>query len=134
MDLNTIAYGIRGAVFEVNSVLGSGYLEKVYENALLIELYARGFKAESQVPVKVYYKENVVGEYIVDILVFALSLRLRQREINTIFKLGCNRMTIARLLGAEILIIVLMSGVLCGVMVFLVNQFSNDLVRMLFIR
>ena len=43
-------------------------------------------------------------------------------------------MTIARLLGAEILIIVLMSGVLCGVMVFLVNQFSNDLVRMLFIR
>ena len=82
MDLNTIAYGIRGAVFEVNSVLGSGYLEKVDENALLIELYARGFKAESQVPVKVYYKENVVGEYIVDILVFALSLRLRQREIS----------------------------------------------------
>ena len=82
MDLNTIAYGIRGAVLEVNRVLGSGYLEKVYENALLIELHARGFKAESQVPVKVYYKENVVGEYIVDILVFALSLRLRQREIS----------------------------------------------------
>ena len=53
MDLNTIAYGIRGAVFEVNSVLGSGYLEKVYENALLIELHARGFKGESQIPVKV---------------------------------------------------------------------------------
>jgi len=75
-----------------------------------------------------------LGTVLAIFLVFALSLRLRQREINTIFKLGSNRMTIARLLGAEILIIVLMSGVLCGVMVFMVNQFSNDLVRMLFIR
>ncbi len=69
MDLSDITYGIRGAVFEVNRVLGPGFLEKVYENALLIELKARGFKAESQVPIKVYYKENVVGEYIADILV-----------------------------------------------------------------
>lgn len=68
------------------------------------------------------------------VLVFALSLRLRQRELQTIFKLGCNRMTIARLLTAEILIIVLVSGILCGAMVFLVDQFANDLVRMLFIR
>ncbi len=69
MDLSDITYGIRGAVFEVNRVLGAGFLEKVYENALLIELRARGFKAESQLPIKVYYKENVVGEYIADILV-----------------------------------------------------------------
>jgi putative ABC transport system permease protein len=68
------------------------------------------------------------------VLVFALSVRLRQREIQTIFKLGCRRMTIARLLGAEILIIVVISGVLCGATIFLVDQFSNDLVRMLFIR
>ncbi len=68
------------------------------------------------------------------VLVFALSLRLRQQEIQTIFKLGCRRMTIARLLGAEIFIIVAISGVLCGVMVLLVNQYANDLVRMLFIR
>ena len=68
------------------------------------------------------------------ILVFALSLRLRQREIQTIFKLGCRRATIARLLSAEILIIVLMSGVFCGALIFLVNQFSDDLVRMLFIK
>jgi putative ABC transport system permease protein len=59
---------------------------------------------------------------------------LRQQEIQTIFKLGCRRMTIARLLGAEIFIIVAISGVLCGVMVLLVNQYANDLVRMLFIR
>ena len=68
------------------------------------------------------------------ILVFALSLRLRQREIETIFKLGCSRMTIARLLTAEIFIIVVISGVLCGTMMFMVDRFSNDLVRMLFIR
>jgi putative ABC transport system permease protein len=68
------------------------------------------------------------------ILVFSLSLRLRQREIQTIFKLGCRRATIVRLLTAEIFIIVIMSGVFCGAMIFLVNQFSNDLVRMLFIR
>lgn len=68
------------------------------------------------------------------ILVFVLSLRLRQREIQTIFKLGCSRLTIVRLVSAEIFIIVLTSGLLCGVMIMVVNQISNDLVRMLFIR
>ncbi len=68
------------------------------------------------------------------ILVFALSLRLRQREIQTIFKLGCSRLTIARLVSSEIFIIVLTSGLLCGVMILVVDQISNNLVRMLFIR
>ncbi len=68
------------------------------------------------------------------VLVFALSLRLRQREISTIFKLGCSRMTIARLLGAEIFIIVLISGVLSLAMMAVLSQFANDLVRALFIR
>ena len=69
MDINDITYAINGAVFEVNRILGSGFLEKVYENALLIELKKRGLKAENQVSVKVLYKESVVGEYIADILV-----------------------------------------------------------------
>ncbi|NIO04200.1 MAG: hypothetical protein GTN74_06170 [Proteobacteria bacterium] len=68
------------------------------------------------------------------VLVFALSLRLRQREVKTIFKLGCSRMTIARLLGAEIFIIVLISAILCGALILLVDYYANDLVRMLFIR
>ena len=67
------------------------------------------------------------------ILVFALSLRLRQREIETIFKIGCSRMTIAKLLAAEILIIVATSGLLCGILLMVVDQFTNDIVRMLFI-
>jgi putative ABC transport system permease protein len=68
------------------------------------------------------------------VLVFALSLRLRQREIQTIFKLGCSRMTIAKLMGAEIFIIIVSSVVLCALMIAVVNHFSNDLVRMAFIR
>ena len=68
------------------------------------------------------------------VLVFALSMRLRQREIQTIFKIGCSRTTIAKLLMAEILIIVVVSGVLCGMMMMAVNIYANDLVRMLFIR
>jgi putative ABC transport system permease protein len=68
------------------------------------------------------------------VLVFALSLRLRQREIQTMFKLGCSRMTIVRLIAAEILIIASISGLLCVAMVISVDYFANDLVRMLFIR
>jgi GxxExxY protein len=69
MDINEITYAINGAVFEVNRVLGPGFLEKVYENALLIELRERGLKVENRVPIKVFYKDKVVGEYIADILV-----------------------------------------------------------------
>jgi GxxExxY protein len=69
MDLNDITYKINGAVFEVNKVLGSGFLEKIYEKAMLIELRKRGLKAESQVPINVTYKGELVGEYYADILV-----------------------------------------------------------------
>jgi GxxExxY protein len=69
MDINDITYSINGVIFEVNRVLGPGFLEKVYENALLVELKERGLKAESQVPINVLYKENVVGEFFADILV-----------------------------------------------------------------
>jgi putative ABC transport system permease protein len=68
------------------------------------------------------------------ILVFALSLRLRQREIQTIFKLGCRKSTVARLLGAEIFIIILSSGIICSLLMLVVNISANDLVRKLFIR
>jgi GxxExxY protein len=68
MDLNDITYIINGAVFEVNKVLGHGFLEKVYENALLIELKQRGLAVESQVPITVRYKGEVVGEYVADLL------------------------------------------------------------------
>ena len=69
MQDDKITYEINGAVFEVNRLLGPGFLEKVYENALLLELRARGLSAESQVPIKVRYKGDVVGDYFADIIV-----------------------------------------------------------------
>jgi GxxExxY protein len=69
MDINELTYEINGAIFEVNRVLGPGFLEKVYQNVLMVELRNRGLKAESQVAITVDYKDNVVGEYIADILV-----------------------------------------------------------------
>jgi putative ABC transport system permease protein len=68
------------------------------------------------------------------VLVFALSLRLRQREMQTIFKLGCSRLTIVKLLSAEIGLILLLSGGICIALAGVVDQFSSELVRMLFIR
>ena len=62
MKINDITYAINGAVFEVNNILGSGFLEKVYENALLVELKKRGLNAKSQVPITVNYKGEVVGD------------------------------------------------------------------------
>ena len=69
ININDLTYQINGAIFEVSRTLGGGFLEKVYENALMIELRERGLKAESQVPIKVYYKKEAVGEYFADILV-----------------------------------------------------------------
>jgi GxxExxY protein len=60
---------IIGAAFEVHGVLGYGFLEKVYENALLAELSKRGLRAEAQMPIKVKYKDIIVGDYVADLLV-----------------------------------------------------------------
>ena len=69
MDINDLTYKINGAIYEVNQVLGEGFLEKVYENALLVELRRKGLRAENQVPVEVSYKGNLVGSYYADIIV-----------------------------------------------------------------
>jgi GxxExxY protein len=69
MDVNELTYLINGAIFEVNRQLGAGFLEKVYEKALLVELLDRDLKAENQVPIKVNYKGREVGEYYADIVV-----------------------------------------------------------------
>ena len=67
------------------------------------------------------------------VLVFMLSMRLRQAEVRTIFKIGCSRMTIGKLLGAEILIILCSSAVTCAFLLLVVSRFTNDLVRILFV-
>ncbi|MBW6498391.1 MAG: GxxExxY protein [Bacteroidales bacterium] len=57
------------AFYKVYNSLGYGFLEKVYQNALLIELRRMGFKCESEVPVKVFYEGFQVGDYRADIIV-----------------------------------------------------------------
>ena len=69
MDIDDLTYQINGAVYDVNKELGPGFLEKVYENALLLELHDRGLKVESQVPIAVKYKNRAVGNYYADIIV-----------------------------------------------------------------
>jgi GxxExxY protein len=58
-----------GAVFEVSNSLGAGFLEKVYERALLLELRLRGLSVTSQASFSVMYKGQCVGQYYADLLV-----------------------------------------------------------------
>lgn len=67
--LNRIAEKVIGCAFAVANELGHGFLEKVYENAMLVEIALAGLKVESQKQIPVYYKGVIVGEYIADLLV-----------------------------------------------------------------
>ncbi|MEY4538833.1 MAG: hypothetical protein RLZZ306_590 [Bacteroidota bacterium] len=55
--------------YKVYNELGFGFLEKVYQNALFMELTANGFEVEPQKQIKVYYKGRQVGDYYADIIV-----------------------------------------------------------------
>ena len=60
---------IIGAAFEVHRVLGYGFLERVYQRALQVELVRRGLKVETEKKITVSYKDVVVGDYVADLLV-----------------------------------------------------------------
>ena len=60
---------IIAAAYEVHRELGWGFLEKVYENALVVELGCRGLHVNTQVPIAVQYNGEPVGEYFADLLV-----------------------------------------------------------------
>lgn len=67
--LNVITRKIIGCAFRVSNQLGPGFLEKVYENALVLELVNTGLKYQQQVPLKVRYEGIVVGDFVADLLV-----------------------------------------------------------------
>ena len=69
MDVEKIISSVIDCAYKVRHELMNGYLESVYENALMLELRNCGINAENQVPLKVLYKGVVVGEYRIDILV-----------------------------------------------------------------
>lgn len=68
-DLDRFAYEVIGAAIEVHRVLGPGFLEKVYQEALEVEFRLRGISFKPQKPVAVKYKGYPVGENILDFLV-----------------------------------------------------------------
>jgi len=67
--LNRITGSIIGAAQAVSSELGSGFLEKVYENALAFELRRRGHEVAQQKAVDVRYRREIVGQYFADLVV-----------------------------------------------------------------
>jgi len=60
---------IIGSAHRVFMKLGAGFLEKVYENAMVIELEEQGLQVQQQYPLKVYYKKQVIGDYYADLVV-----------------------------------------------------------------
>jgi GxxExxY protein len=67
--LNDLSGQVIGCAFTVLNSLGAGFLEKVYENALALELRAAGLTVTQQHSLKVYYRGAIVGEYAADLLV-----------------------------------------------------------------
>ncbi|MDH3314166.1 MAG: GxxExxY protein [Betaproteobacteria bacterium] len=68
-EINRITERIITCVYRVSNTLGSGFLEKVYENALAIELRKGGLKVEQQHPIRVLYNGQSVGDFAADLLV-----------------------------------------------------------------
>ena len=64
-----LSYQIIGLAMEVHRKLGYGFLEKVYENSLMILFRKEGIRSEQQYPIKVYFDRKVVGNYVADILI-----------------------------------------------------------------
>ena len=69
MSIDEICYKVIGAAMAVYRHFGSGYLEEVYKNAMMVELEAAGLQAEKEVPIAVAYKGVRVGDYRADIVV-----------------------------------------------------------------
>lgn len=67
MSETNLTYTVIGCAYKVHNVLGAGFLEKVYENALRIELEKLGLVIKQQEPLKVYYEGYCVGEYFPDL-------------------------------------------------------------------
>src|SRR5438309_4643945 len=80
-SLDSLSERVLGAVFEVSNTLGTGFLEKVYQRALLRELTLRGIRATAEASMAVVYKGHSVGEYFADLLVEdALVVELKCAE------------------------------------------------------
>jgi GxxExxY protein len=69
MEYREFTEKIIGCAYRVYNTMGFGFLESVYEKCMLIELHKEGLSAEAQHPITVYYDNEIVGEFVADILV-----------------------------------------------------------------
>jgi GxxExxY protein len=69
MTADDLTHIIIGCAYKVHNTLGPGFLEKVYENALRIELEKAGFRVKQQEPINVVYDAHIVGQYYADLWV-----------------------------------------------------------------
>jgi len=67
MEINDLTHKIIGCAYKVHNVLGFGFLESVYENALKIELEKLGIRVLQQEELKVWYENQIVGDYVPDL-------------------------------------------------------------------
>ena len=105
-ETNRLTQAVIGAAMRVSSRLGVGFLEKVYERALAIELRKLGLRVEVQKAVTVWYEDEVVGDYVVDSLVedhlvleLKATLRIEDHDVvQTVNYLRASRKTIGLIL------------------------------------
>jgi len=98
---------IIGCAFKVHNTLGTGFLEKVYENALRIELVKEGLNVQQQMPINVYYEGQMVGDYYADLCVenqVIVELKVAQtlskaNEVQLVNYLTATKMDIGLLLN-----------------------------------
>ncbi len=83
-ELDRLAHQVIGAAIEVHRVLGPGFLESIYEEALCVELRLRGSGVERQVPISMNYKGVEIGQARLDLLVEGMLIV----EIKTVETLG----------------------------------------------
>ena len=69
MEYKEVTETIIGCAYRVYNKMGFGFLESVYEKCLLIEIRKAGLDTESQKPITVYYDDEIVGEFVADIIV-----------------------------------------------------------------
>jgi GxxExxY protein len=84
-EFDSLTERVLGVVFEVSNTLGAGFLEKVYERALLKEFALRDIRANAQAAFPVMYKGHSVGEYFADLLiedVLVVELKCVERLTN----------------------------------------------------
>ena len=102
-----LTFAVIGAAMEVHKVLGSGFLEAVYQTSLEMELSLRGVPFEKQVRLAVTYKDVVVGEYIADLVVDkkliveikAVSRLIPAHQAQAMHYLAATRLRLALLLN-----------------------------------